>query len=231
MFVPKVLVALPTYEGKDYIFKENFEAIKNIDYSNYDYIYIDNTKTTSYLSKLRRRGAKATRVPRNGNSRMALANAQNYARHKAIDGNYDYLMFIESDLIPPRDIITRLVKPGLKVIGASYLIGHEVKVPCVFFLDKTVLGHASGTRIITVDEAKKFMGTGLRQVHGMGLGCTLLRRDVFKNYPYWVDERFTDKHSDVYFYMDLQVDGVPVVVDTDILVPHFPSFWSEVDDR
>jgi len=231
VYYPKVLVAIPTYQGKDYIFKENFDAVKNFDYPNYDYIYIDNSSGTSYLSTLRKRGAKAVRVPRNGNSRIALANAQNYARHRAIDGNYDYLMFVESDLVPPKDIIGKLVRYKAKVMGATYLIGHKIKIPCVFFAEKDNLSYADKTRLIRLNEVESFLNSGVRQVHGMGMGCTLLRRDIFEKYPFWIDERMDNKHSDVYYYMTLQNDGVPVFVDTNVLIEHHPSKWSDVRDK
>lgn len=228
---PKVLVAIPTYAGKDYIFQENFKAIKSFKYPNYQYIYIDNTDGTSYISKLRRRGANVVHVPRNGNSRQALCNAQNYARKKALDENYDYLMFVESDLIPPPETIARLVNHQLKVVGATYFIGHEIKVPCIFFTEYKKDSGVTGTTLIKSDQVNRFLGHGLQKVHGMGLGCTLIRRDVFSRYAYWTDERFNHKHSDVYFYMDLWNDNVPVIADSDFIIAHYPSSWSEVSDK
>ena len=227
---PKVLVALPTYEGKDYIFQKNFEAIKAINYPNFDYVYIDNTKSLNYVNKLRRRGAKAVHVPRGDNSRQALCNSQNWAREKVIAGNYDYLMFIESDLIPTPDCITRLMSHNKGVVGAIYFIGHKVKIPCVFFLDwkdSTQLG----SRLIKLQEVPEFMNSGLREVHGLGLGCTLIRGDIVRRFFFWHDERFGNKHSDVYFYLDMHNNGYKVHVDTNYLIPHFPSDWSDVKDK
>jgi len=231
-FTPKVLVAIPIFDQKDYIFKENFEAIKNINYPNYDYIYIDNSNSGAYVKKLRRRGCKAVRVPRGGNSRQALCNSQNYARKKALDGDYDYLMFVESDLIPTPECITILMSHGVGVAGALYYIGTEgVTFPCIFFKDWKAESNQMGTRLIKFSEIKGFLNTGLRRVHGMGLGCTLIRREIFKRFPYWYDERFTHKHSDVYFYMELENKTVPVYVDTNYTIPHFPSKWNLVGDK
>jgi GT2 family glycosyltransferase len=228
---PKVLVAIPTYEGKDYVFKENFEAIKTINYPNYDYVYIDNSVSPNYAVKLRRRGAVCVRVHRGDNSRQALCNAQNYAKKRALEGNYDYLMFIESDLVPKADIITRLVARQVPVVGACYYIGHKVKTLCTFFTEEKQGQGIYGTRVILPKEIPTFLGTGLRRVHGVGFGCTLIRRDVFTRFDFWYDERFSEKHSDVYFYMDLWNKGVPVFNDTSILVAHYPSKWELVKDK
>jgi len=230
-YYPKVLIAIPTYEGKDYIFRENFEAIKNIDYPNYEYLYIDNSVTEEYSNTLKGRGANVVRVPRGENSRQALCNAQNYARHKVLDEDYDYLMFIESDLVPDKDVLKRLINFNRPVVGSIYLIGHEIKVPCVFFLDHKKESGLLGTRLIHPMEVKHFMNTGLRLVHGLGFGCVLIRKDVVKRFPFWFDSRFDNKHSDVYFYMDLAVKGIPVFVDTDHVITHFPSKWELVNDK
>lgn len=226
---PKVLVAIPTYEGKDYIFKENFNAVKAFKYPNYNYIYIDNSGGSSYVSKLRRRGANAVHVPRGGNSRQALCNAQNYARDKLLKEGYDYLMFVESDLIPPPETITRFINYKRPVVGATYYIGVNVKVPCVFVTEQK--GTQLGTRLLNFEEIKQFLNHGLFRVHGMGLGCTLIRRDVLEKRKYWYDERFDNKHSDVYFYMQLWNENVPVVVDSDFIIPHYQSKWCDVKDK
>lgn len=232
---PKVLVAIPTYSGKDYIFKENFAAVTGFNYPNYTYIYIDNTNNNSYVNTLRRRGARAVRVPRGPNSRQALANAQNYARKKCLDEGYDYLLFVESDLVPPVDTIQRLlnhiVDNKLRLCGATYFIGHEVKVPCVFYTVRREGSNAVETKVIHPSMVENFLGKGLQKVHGMGLGCTMIRRDLVEKYPFWHDERFENKHSDVYFYMQLWNDQVPVYVDSSFVVEHHPSRWELVKDR
>lgn len=227
---PKVLIALPIFEEKDYIFKENFEAIKAIDYPNFDYIYIDNSKNLNYVNKLRRRGARAVHVPRGGNSRQAICNSQNLARNMMIEGEYDYLMFVESDLLPTPECISVLMSHGKGVTGALYYIGHKVKIPCVFFLDwKNPVN--LGSRLIHPTEVPAFLNSGLREVHGLGLGCTLVRSDIIKRFPFWYDERFDNKHSDVYFYLKLHNAGYKVYVDTNYIIKHFPSEWSSVTDK
>lgn len=241
---PKVLVVSPTYEGKDYIFNENFQSLKGFDYPNYDYIYVDNSKGDSYLKKLRQRGAHAVHVPRGKNSRQALCNAQNYARNRVLTEGYEYLMFVESDLLPDKNAITRLLSYNLPIVGATYYIGHEHKVPCLFLLEYKKNSGQMGTRLIGTDvdaqgrvirfypkEIEQYVNKGLKQVHGMGLGCTLIRKDIVERFPFWYDGRFDNKHSDVYFYMDLNNSHIPVFADTSYIIPHYPSKWESVEDR
>jgi GT2 family glycosyltransferase len=230
---PKVLIAVPTYEGKDYIFKEFYQNLLRLSYPNADFIIIDNSPTMRYLLKLRRKGYKNIyHVPRGDNSRQALCNAQNYARTKMLDEGYDYLLFIESDLLPPPDTIERLMAHNKPVVGVFYLLGAGTKkVPCIFLKEYKSDSLGMGTRLIRPDEYENYTLNGLQLVHGTGLGTTLIRRDIMQRFYFWHDERFVDKHSDVYFYMDLDNNGIPVFVDTDIVVEHYPSKWEDVKDK
>jgi glycosyltransferase involved in cell wall biosynthesis len=230
---PKVLIAIPTYEGKNYIFPKCYEAVKAFTYPNYELIVIDNSPTVDYYLKAKRAGYKEfIHVPRGGNSRQALCNAQNYARQKAIDEGFDYLLFVESDLIPPRDSVENLIKWAKPVVGSLYFIGtHGVQVPCLFIKEYKEDVLAMGTRLLRKEEIPDYINKGLKPIHGTGLGCTLIRIDVVKKYRFWYDERFDNKHSDVYWYMDLDNNGVPVFVDTDRIIPHYPSSWDLVKDR
>jgi len=235
MKLPKVLVFSPTYEGKEYCREEFVENVKKFTYPNADFLMIDNSETDDYSRRLIADGVPCIRVPRGGNSRVALASAQNLARDIAVKEKYDYVLSLESDLFPPKDIIESLMKHQKSVVGALYLIGGTAPSipthPCVFVFDQKDTG-VGGTRLITVEEHEqmKKMG-GIFNVHGMGVGCTLISTYLLKNYLFWTDNRFTNKHSDVYFYMDLWNNKVPVFVDYDNEVEHRPSAWSLVKDR
>ena len=242
---PKVLVGVVTYDGKDYIFPQNYAIVSNLSYPNYDFVIVDNSKGNSYITTLRRRRCRNVHhVNRASNSRMTLAMCQNYIRELMLKGNYDYLMLIESDLTPPKDIIEKLMRHNKPVTGAAYFIGTEgISIPCIFFVEKKPSG-LTGTRLISTktqpdgttaytgkEEYEKFLNTGLQQVHGCGFGSVLMRRTVVEKNVFWYDERFDSKHSDVYYYMMLARQAIPVFVDTDIIVPHYPSSWKDVADK
>ena len=231
----KVLVFSPTYEGKEYCRKEFVDNVNKFTYPNYDFLMIDNSERGTYYYKLIKEGVPVVRVPRGSNSRIALANAQNYARQYAIDNDYDYVLSLESDLFPPPDIIERLIVHSKPVVGALYNIGGTREgqpiVPCVFVTTLKDNG-THGTRLITKQEHAEMKAVGgVHKVHGMGVGCTLISTSVLKDYWFWTDNRFDNKHSDVYFYMDLWNKKVPVFVDYDTFVIHKPSDWSMVKDR
>lgn len=238
MGLPKVLVGIVTYEGKDYIFPTCYAAVSQFNYPNYDILIVDNSATLDYYHELINRGYnKVVHIKRAKNTRDTLSDSQNYIRKYCIENDYEYVLFVESDLVPPADVIQRLLSYEKRIVGSVYwltgktLNGTPAHIPCIFFTHVKEGVNVTHTRIIKPNELEGFLQTGLRLCHGMGLGCTLIERSIIEQFPFWTDERFDNKHSDVYLYMDLHNAHIPVYIDTDLIVPHFPSDWGQVIDR
>ena len=234
--LPKVLVAAPTYSGKHYIFPKWYENITHLSYKNYDWLVIDNSKRESYSVGLRRQGyKKIVHIKRGKHARQALANSAEYIRQYALKYGYDYVMMIETDLLPPKDIIERLMAHDKKIVGAAYEIGlHGSKEAprrmCIYDYGNDSDKYERLIRLMSVKEGYEFIDGTLKACAGMGIGCTLMRRDLLEEYPF----KYTDKHflqSDVILYLDLAQNHVPVYVDTGIIVPHFNQNWTVVEDR
>lgn len=246
---PRVLIGSPTYEGKEYCRRAFVKNVRSFTYLNKTFVMVDNSKGTSYSAKLRRDGVPVARVYRGRNSRDALANASNFLRQRVLDGGYDWLLMLESDIFPPPDIIERLLqhadttpfdlRNGRRVIGAPYNIGFENdRGLCIFITRKDEELGTLGTRRILRSEEAAFLNGQLRQVHGMGVGCVLIHKTVLERFKFWYSELDDDrmnglpirKHPDVYFYLDLHNHRVPVFCDTSAVIDHQPSKWSLVND-
>jgi len=261
-YEPRVLIGTPIYDKKDYALEKQLKCIKNLDYTNFDQVFFENSKSDKYYYKLKSKGLKVVRVPRENNSRQALANSMNFMRHYCLEHNYDYLLVLENDLFPDPQIIKRLLRHDKLVVGSYYLIGLEeddkkldvlrkqyfegkisreeliqstkgffIRTPCIFVIDIKKDTGFKGTRILTRQEGLAMFQTGLRKVHGIGLGAVLIHKDIVRRFPYYFDSRFVDKHPDVYFYADLEDANIPVWVDTSIVIPHEPTDWKKVKDR
>jgi hypothetical protein len=235
---PRVLVATTTYSGKHYAFKKWWKGVQDFTYPVSEFLIVDNTDDEGqYARKLRRitnNKLKVIHAPRLEDSRDTLSYSQNVIRDYAVRNDYDFWMSVESDVVPPPTTIESLLRWNKPVVGGIYEIGFENKIGrywCIFITDQKGNG-MNGTRILQKEESAQMVDNpGLYKVHGMGIGCTLIRRDIFERFPFWTDKRFTNKHSDVYFYMDLWNNQVPVYIDTTITCEHYNSDWSLVSDR
>lgn len=258
--IPRVLVGIVTYEGKDYVWDKFFHSMKAIDYPNVDFLVVDNSESKSYSFKLKKRTARLknweiVHVKRGMTSRESQAKSLNIIRERVLTGGYDYFMSVESDLLPPADIIERLMLHRVPIVGCIYTIGftYSDKQPprfCLFSKRKNPDG-TWGTENLSPEVGYGYFGNGLVKVHGCGLGCTLIHRSVLekvrfwyildaktdvnmyngellKYHPYMVDK--SPKHSDVLLYTDLDKLKIDVYVDSNIVIPHWNSDWKDVKD-
>lgn len=233
--IPKILVFTPIYDAKDYCLDAFVENCSKFNYPNYEHIIIDNSKTKKYYydlqGKLHDTGIKVYHVTRGNNSRESLARAQNFARRYFLEGDYDYLMSLESDIFAPSDTLQRLLLHNKKVVTGWYLIGtKEVKIPCITIKKFNEHLHAWGTRLLNAQEILEYTRHGLKEVAAGGMGVCLIKRGIVERFKFYYDPRFTG-HSDIYFFNDCNNNKVKVYVDTDLTCDHQFSNWMEVQDR
>lgn len=233
--LPKVLVFTPIYEAKDYCLDKFLEQCGKLNYPNYEHIFVDNSATKKYYydlqGKLKEHGIEVYHVARGNNSREALARAQQYARKKFLEGDYEYLLSLESDIMAPEDTIQRLILACKPVVTGLYTIGNEkIRIPCITLKEFNQQLGAWGTRLLKPEEFKQFRNSGLVSVAAGGMGVCLMKRHVVEKFPFYYDPRFTG-HSDIYFFNDCLNNKIPVFVDTDLYCEHDNSDWMAVKDR
>gem|GEM_PF-6976110 len=113
--VPKILVACPTHQVKEYCFQEWIDNVKNLTYPNYDILVVDNSPDDSYVKKW---GDQVPMIhlsnqdqdPQRMGNRICKSMA--VIQKHFLAGNYTHWMNIEADIIPPKDVIETLLKYG-----------------------------------------------------------------------------------------------------------------------
>jgi hypothetical protein len=124
-----------------------------------------------------------------------------------------HLFFLDSDMVPPPDTITRLLGAGKAIVGALYtqrkppsrLMAGWFSTPEGELVDKRVSAHA-----------------GLKKVHWVGGGALLIARAVCEGLPTpWFAEDVEGKEAEeIYFEKKARAAGFEVWVDTDTMVGH-----------
>jgi len=112
--VPKILVTCPTHQVKEYCFQEWIDNVKNLTYPNYDILVVDNSPDDSYVKKW---GNQVPMLhidydqdPQKMGNRICASMA--VVQQHFLKGNYTHWMNIETDNIPPKDVIETLLKYG-----------------------------------------------------------------------------------------------------------------------
>ncbi len=228
---PRILVGCPTSFHKEYCLEEYAEAVKNISYKNYDILLIDNSQDDNYLKNIKAKGLPAEKGPYFESARDRIIASRNILRQKVLKGSYDYFLSLEQDVIPPADIIEKLLLHDKKVITAVYFANNIIPgetssklIPLVY-----VLENEKTLSMRHLNEDELWNEQGLMQVVSAGLGCILIHRDILKKVKFRYDLNTFD---DRWFFKDLYDKKIKVFADTSIKCKHLiynrPYPWSKI---
>ncbi len=212
--MPKVLVGCPTYEGKAYCFDEYARSVQNLDYGNYDILLADNSKTEEYFNKTREK-LPAIRVQNYENPRKTLAEARNALRKKALEGNYDFFLSLEQDVIPPENAIKKLISHNKDIVTGNYLVPKRINNKV--FPVSPVLIKRNG-KFITADRGV-LDSENLAEIEACGLGCVLISRKVLEKIKFRHEEN-SRTWDDMFFSKDARQAGFQIFLDPTIKCRH-----------
>lgn len=154
-----------------------------------------------------------------------IAQARDELAREALDWGATHMLWLDSDMVFPKDTLFRLLRHNQYIVGANYSTRRSPPRP-VAVLE---LGESKGTdrRLYTTDE-----DTGLQEVEHMGFGVMLTHANVFHAQADRTEPFFLDTHGtiagrgfvgeDVYFCLRARKLGFHVMVDHDLtkLVAH-----------
>ncbi|MFH1209366.1 MAG: glycosyltransferase [archaeon] len=211
----KILVGCPTSNHKKYCVKEYLEGIKNLTYKNFDVVVVDNSEDDGYYKELKKLGVNVIKDKYFENARDRIVHSRNILRKKVLDEGYDYLLSLEQDIVPPKDVIERLLEHKKDIISGLYFyLGDDKKtlLPVVWvhyegkYARRLYLNEVTGNRII--------------EAITCGLGCVLIHRKVLEEIEFrYVKEK--PSWDDLWFSEDARTKGFKVYVDTSIKCKHY----------
>lgn len=240
MNLPKILIAAPTSDKKDYCFDEWADNVLSFTYPNSTILLVDNSHNEEYYYKILDKGISCLHVKPEGNAVNYITDCQNIIRHYAIEGGYDYLFSLESDVIPRSDIIIQLLHHRKRVVSAPYFVKYKGGDPSICMTDPLVqhFGKYSymHTQMVGTQKGMSRLTGELIKVFGCGIGCSLIHVDVLRQIEFRSEigsnERRMDRSvfSDSLFYLDCAKAKIPVYLETSMLVTHKYSGWDANED-
>ncbi len=230
----KILIGCPTHELKADSLTAFFEGLNSLTYTNFDVVLEDNSPTPRYSEKLKTiakewettHPGKTFRVMYSGQvsekARARLVHGRNLIREIVLKEKYDYFLSLEQDVVPPSDIIERLLAQKKEFISGVYW-NKETTTE-----GKQKLAVMAGIYLNEEEKQKKLVRSiGLMQllpsrvieVAYTGLGCALISRKLLEKFPFRYDEtqRACD---DVYFCMDAEALGEKIFLDSSVWCAH-----------
>lgn len=130
----------------------------------------------------------------------------------AIDREYDYVLFLDSDMTPPADALTRLLEHDKGIVCGAYYTRKAPHMPCFF---KKVDAEAC--------ECMTEYPRGLVEVEAAGTGFMLIKTDVFKAIYETGGSCFfpiMGLGEDIAFCLRARERGYSIFVDTTLQIGH-----------
>lgn len=220
----KILVGCPTSQHKSYCLTEYLEGIKNLTYKNFDFVLVDNSEGEDYFNKLKELNVNVIKGKYFESAKDRVICSRNILRKYCIEKNYDYFLSLEQDVVPPRDVIEKLLEHDKEIVSALYFyLGDDKKT-----LLPMIWVHYKGeyAKRLMIDEIPE---NELIEAITSGLGCVLIKKNVLETieFRHMKDEEPWD---DLWFCEDARAKGFKVYVDTTLKCKHYIKGmnWSRI---
>jgi hypothetical protein len=157
-------------------------------------------------------------------SNAAVDLARELAVEDALEAAPEWVLFLDSDVVPPTDVFYRLQRHGRRVVSGLYYVDGEMPHPAAWVLDEndtpSSVAVEDGRLVVEEDGEPSVLGRdedGLVTVDAIGLGCVLVHRSVFETLdkPWFRWTRGYEEHP-----WDLRHDGEVAGVSEDFYFCH-----------
>ena len=157
---------------------------------------------------------------------------------KALEGNYDYVLMVDNDVVLPKDALLNLLDDAKDVCLGYYAhrgednIYHGRVSICKYLNEMGFphFGYALSSEY-TAEELEKLKQKGERKlrIHGGGMGCALISAGLLRKmeYPWYDWFKYPDGRmlsEDLYFCEKCKQMDVPVYTDTRVGCGHIMRY-------
>lgn len=224
--LPRVLVGAPTSEGHRYIIDKYLRRIKNLTYSNYDLLLVDNSEGDEFVRYLAKKKIKVIKALHYRNLLERITASRNVIINYMLQNNYDYLMSIDTDVIPPKDVIEKLLKRKKDLVGFLTHMGFKLKKPAVLKNGYILKDKYWGLHAYTWAEIKKM--PDFTKVYGTSVACLLISRKVFESGVRFRYTPYFGVGEDIWFFAECNQKGFEFWLDKSVRVKHYNKDRSKI---
>jgi len=149
---------------------------------------------------------------------------------KALEDNVDHIFFLDTDVIPPNDVLVHLLAWKLPIVSGLYWT--KAKLPCAYKL-------ASDQK--HVQPIERQLNQRIIEVDAVGGGCLLIDARLFKQIPPpwfkwdmfpWAGPNESVGHSeDVNFCLKAKEHGYPIYLDSAMRCKHLLEGSYSLDEN
>jgi hypothetical protein len=235
--LPSIFLCSPTSKQKDYCFKEWIENVSNLTYPNFKVFLSDNSIDNGLYAKQLNDYVRQNYnlkfychhqpFPTNTPLLQKIATSHYICSEAMKIEKCEYMLHLESDVFPEKDIIERLLWNNKDVCGAVYFtgegVGRKVMLQRVIELDENEVSSIN----FAPNEEIGYLDGELKKVGHVGLGCVLIKDKVFEKVSFRFDSNYPNHSADSLFAYDCFNEKVDIWVDSSQVVKHKNKNWKE----
>lgn len=151
----------------------------------------------------------------NYNLRMGslIYDARECAVKSLLESDSDAILFLDSDMVPTADMLTRLIEHDKSIVTALAFKRVPPYTPCIF----KHVGEKEATAYLDYQK-------GLLQIEACGMACCLIKREIFEKIPQPWFTPSNDLGEDLLFCLRAKQAGIPIYCDTELICGHVGSY-------
>jgi len=140
---------------------------------------------------------------------------------EALKDNVDYVFFLDTDVLPPHDVLVHLLGWQLPIVSAVYW--SKARLPCAYKLKE------DGRHVESISPSS-LAQQRMMEVDAVGTGCLLIDARIFKKIPSpwfkwdmlpWTSKEEVPGHSeDINFCLKAKEYGYPTFLDAAMRCKH-----------
>ncbi len=226
----KVLVAAPLCEWYDYCWEEFSSRLKELTYEDYDLFFVENSLGNGFYEKVKAQGFNVVKSEHLHRIRDMVTRDHNIIREKVLNEEYDYLLILDQDVIPPKDVIEKLMAHNKDVVSALYFGHHDINgvakvMPFAWVFSKEIKDW-NNTGYLVEDE---IWMPKLFKIAFAGMGCILIKREVLEKVKFRYSLEM-DAWDDRWLGVDVWENGFEYYLDNNVKCKHLYlkrkfSYW------
>jgi GT2 family glycosyltransferase len=215
---PRVLVGCVTHDKAEAYLTDFLAAIRAQDYKDIDVLFVDTSANDEYAARLR--GTSCIVMTGDASldhSIKRVTSGRNLIRDFAIEKGYDFVWFVDADVLPQPDALSRLLSAGKAVNAGVCLMslnaeGNAKVLPNIFKFN-------DAEKVLEPLSLGEMQGSSLIEVSAAGFGCMLLSSKVISSvkFRYFEDSMAGE---DIAFCTDAKELGFPAFADTSVRCTH-----------
>lgn len=146
-----------------------------------------------------------------------ISQARNLAAEEFLaDKENTHLLFIDDDIVPPINIISKLLNDDKMVVSGWYLYRGNQQLSA---MNRTKQGWTSLNIKQLTDKPQELIS-----VDGCGAGCLMIKREVFNliDKPYFLEAKDAKGvGEDLYFCSNCKAHSIPIYIDATLYCRHW----------